>query len=998
MDFDFSAFENDFDTNDTLPPFASDFNKQLDREVRERQAYLEKISKSIEEHQNRMGLMKEHLKNVNTELSNTQSLQTAKANETKSEERLQKLYDREKGKLKADIDKLSQRHVEYQDREKTLQNAIVQAQEKFENFRSQLKMGKEQLEQWAIAKKQKEDDTLVMLRYAHSDDIRIKELNMQVSKLTKEAKIAEGRLEAEVTETRAAQIELDKTGEEFKNLQREREQLLFQWEEAIQSMEKLDETIQKSLEQLEGIKEQIGSKQAVIDEKKKFLQTEEANNRELEGKIGAADRMLTKLRSDYGGMTAMIEEYQSELDTVKGVLSKTNTTLEEQRSEIMKFNREIDLKRKRIEKLQVAYEKTKYDLETHYSKSENLEDRAKQLDMYYKNEEHRLNRAEKEQRQLQESLFEESQAYYKARQLEQGLLSDLNGAKAAEKNLQAKIAKLDAESLKQQELIYNQEYQLQQLERKISRAQGERTNEERAALNARIKELTVDLDRRSEQYNLLNGQQKKIEDDVRTAKRNLEVYLKKRAVLKQKITDMELENESSARNLKATGKKHEELLVAENFVRLDVKRLRDLLYHRADEVFNLESRKIQLQSAMESRKQEIQVHKDALRAQLRLIEEEVHLRTKELGERLEHIDKRKRKYQILMMQINPEGEEEHTQAYYIIKAAQQKEELQKEKDSLDTETQRVIDENRMLEASLASFNAVNQRLHMQKTRGGMTAEDLERSSDLSQRLRNYQAEEEERARERFLLEAEVSDLERRGSDIEVQCQQSIRHIDALRAKVHSLSADTSKHQTQVQRARAILIKKKSTPPSVVEKECKYIELRHKNNLELSWLLQLSQAFPTIREELENQLALHNIKPPQRPATSNSLLNSPSNSRPETPRSITSRGSINSTTSGHSRMSTANSRVATSQVMSLDMVNPSLPGQPRSNASSRNNSRPTSAQRLPRISQLPITTNMTSSPPMSPNGSLSLSATRVKLPSANGGSVSNRSSSAGRIHL
>jgi hypothetical protein len=48
--------------------------------------------------------------------------------------------------------------------------------------------------------------------------------------------------------------------------------------------------------------------------------------------------------------------------------------------------------------------------------------------------------------------------------------------------------------MKQMELVYNQEYQLQLLERKISRAQGERSNEEKAALAAKIHTLTKELE------------------------------------------------------------------------------------------------------------------------------------------------------------------------------------------------------------------------------------------------------------------------------------------------------------------------------------------------------------------------------------------------------------------------------------------------------------------------------------------------------------------------
>ena len=40
----------------------------------------------------------------------------------------------------------------------------------------------------------------------------------------------------EVTETQAAQIELDTTAEEFRNLHKERQQLLAQWDDTIQGM------------------------------------------------------------------------------------------------------------------------------------------------------------------------------------------------------------------------------------------------------------------------------------------------------------------------------------------------------------------------------------------------------------------------------------------------------------------------------------------------------------------------------------------------------------------------------------------------------------------------------------------------------------------------------------------------------------------------------------------------------------------------------------------
>lgn len=87
-------------------------------------------------------------------------------------------------------------------------------------------------------------------------------------------------------------------------------------------------------------------------------------------------------------------------------------------------------------------------------------------------------------------------------------MAEITGAQAASKNLQLKIHKLDQESLKQQELIYNAEFQIQQLERKVSRAQGIRSDEEKKALNTKIEELQKQLDEHKAQNTFLVNQVK----------------------------------------------------------------------------------------------------------------------------------------------------------------------------------------------------------------------------------------------------------------------------------------------------------------------------------------------------------------------------------------------------------------------------------------------------------------------------------------------------------
>ena len=52
------------------------------------------------------------------------------------------------------------------------------------------------------------------------------------------------------------------------------------------------------------------------------------------------------------------------------------------------------------------------------------------------------------------------------------------------------MARLEEQMVRQQEVLYNVDFQLVQMERRVARAAGERTQDETAALNARIEALS----------------------------------------------------------------------------------------------------------------------------------------------------------------------------------------------------------------------------------------------------------------------------------------------------------------------------------------------------------------------------------------------------------------------------------------------------------------------------------------------------------------------------
>ena len=80
--------------------------------------------------------------------------------------------------------------------------------------------------------------------------------------------------------------------------------------------------------------------------------------------------------------------------------------------------------------------------------------------------------------------------------------------------------------------------------------QGEQSNEEKLHLEAKIKDLAKELDEKKAMHVLLSLQIKRLQDDVRRVKRDLEDSSSGKADLTSKIEELNLHNDSSQRELK----------------------------------------------------------------------------------------------------------------------------------------------------------------------------------------------------------------------------------------------------------------------------------------------------------------------------------------------------------------------------------------------------------------------------------------------------------------
>merc|ERR1712039_1106383 len=243
-----------------------------------------------------------------------------------------------------------------------------------------------------------------------------------------------------------------------------------------------------------------------------------------------------------------------------------------------------------------------------------------------------------------------------------------------------------------------------------ARVSGERTVEERDEFNRKVEQLDRQGEEQKSLHAILTAQIKRQDAELKNSQRNLNGIKVETENMKGMMEELELQNTIVNRTVQNTVKDKEEALMQHDILRLEVKRLRQQLNSKSESLYSLENRKQQLQISMEEREKEIEVHTEVLKAQLRGAEDERHKAAIELAERKQKIYTLKSKYENVANKVKKEdGEEQHSQAHYMIKAAQEKEELQRKGDELDDKIRRAEREIRSLENTLGHLVTRNQK-------------------------------------------------------------------------------------------------------------------------------------------------------------------------------------------------------------------------------------------------------------------------------------------------
>ena len=249
----------------------------------------------------------------------------------------------------------------------------------------------------------------------------------------------------------------------------------------------------------------------------------------------------------------------------------------------------------------------------------------------------------------------------------------------------------------------------------------------------------------------------------------------------------------------------EEAQVNHDVLRLGVKRLRDALSTKSDEVFSLENRTAQLKLTIEVRKREIESSRTLARAEAKLAEEERHRLALDFADRSQKIVVLKVKFESLCARLrgSPDAEgnsgEPISQAFFILQAAQKRELLQREGDEVATRVTSCEKELKALAATLAYVNARNDTFREAFHAADPGSNEAGAVRALETQVREAADSIAKRRRDAASMRSAIDEGQRRSVILSSRIEELARHVESLEVEL-AVASDEANGAAAAERA------------------------------------------------------------------------------------------------------------------------------------------------------------------------------------------------------
>ncbi len=426
------------------------------------------------------------------------------------------------------------------------------------------------------------------------------------------------------------------------------------------------------------------------------------------------------------------------MGSVKNETSMAVTLVENKRAEYKRINKGLYEKQEQIGMLAKQLEEISRKLTNEKMGTCSTEQLMETIVKSLANRERELQQAEKSISILKNTLYKDSKRLADLQKHERDLISEIRGIMANIKNYTSKVNELDNRYTRQQELLSNANFQLEQMEKKVACGLGERSNEEQQQLQLQINSLEVTLESETKKKLVLSQQKRKLLVELRACEKKYELSESKYNETMKMIDGIDMQIFACGQKLKETIAAKEEAMVLHDVTVLDVRRLRDSLLNLLQAVYSLKDQASKSSTSMQEKKEEIIKLNERKISQLRKSKDDRHKSAVELGKVKAGLEKIMAKYSIISSANARKGEGEGYESpeLKLILAAQRREELQREGNKLDATIQQKENEIRTMKQTLTQLRGVNNNLRSLFSRADVNGVKFQELKELEKKTQS----------------------------------------------------------------------------------------------------------------------------------------------------------------------------------------------------------------------------------------------------------------------
>lgn len=619
-----------------------------------------------------------------------------------------------------------------------------------------------------------ETDLLAIHKYMKEDDKRIKSLILDTNKKKKEAEKKLKIFTKEWYDTLNAEMAIDKANELMLQIFQQTKQLTCQWEKYVGQVNEWSAQNQEQRLQLFQYKLTIREEKSKITELTYVEKSHSSKEKEIVSSLRKVTESIAHLEHDVSECNARELTLKTESHFLYETLRKTNLSVEGLRCEIAKIEDESSINLMKVEEVKRENSNLGEQLDAMTRITLSKDEKLADLDRLQTDQELAIKRLDGTIAELMEKLNVQKKNLEAKIDEEKRCIMQISRNKTTIANYESTKTKVENQIMVQESKAYKVRGEKTFTQQKLTMMQGRKGKEGQkldylktiAKLNSAVEEI-------KKLATFHKKETSAAEDENCFLTRQNEALKIQNVNWSKKVEELILITDTNEKALESVLKTKCDMRAHVKVLKTEEKNMMELLFNKTDEYFTFERTKLELQKVIKVRENEIKEFMHVMKKQLKLSELERQRFAIEMKQKLGMLDKMKTQFEVKFFLV---AEEDKSQAYYIIQAAQEKEELIHRKKLLDAEI--YLQDNESMESTLKMYKSGNAEFNNAR----MSVKNQETGTEESQESQNFAKRIEYRSKQIWELQTELEDLNYRcksllqkekDTDKEIMLKQSL---------------------------------------------------------------------------------------------------------------------------------------------------------------------------------------------------------------------------------